>query len=81
MSFFSIEHFLAWPSFYNICSVISRFAMEQMAEELNMPNLDISKKLLTDEDRIIWENMGLTSDIQSMENAAILTKVQPMNTP
>lgn len=46
-----------------------------MAEELNLPDLDVSKKLLTDEDRIIWENMGLTSDIQSMENAAILTKI------
>lgn len=49
--------------------------MQQIAEELNLVNFDISKKLLTDEDRIIWENMGLTSDIQSMENAAILTKV------
>lgn len=49
--------------------------MQQISEELNLPNLDISKKILTDEDRIIWENMGLTSDIQSMENAAIITKV------
>lgn len=38
--------------------------------------MDLSKKLLSDQDRIIWENMGLTSDVQSMENAAILTKVR-----
>lgn len=54
--------------------------MQQVAEELNLPNLDISNKLLSDEDRIIWENMGLTSDIQSMENAAILTKVCTIST-
>lgn len=46
---------------------------------LNLPNMNserISKSLLTDQDRIIWESMGLTADIQSMENAALLTKVR-----
>ena len=53
----------------------SRMAMQQLEKRLNLPEMDISHKLLTDQDRIIWENFGLTSDVQSMENAAILTKI------
>lgn len=34
------------------------------------------EKILSEQDRIIWESMGLTPDVQSMENAALLTKVQ-----
>lgn len=36
----------------------------------------VMDKILSDQDRIIWESMGLTPDIQSMENAALLTKVE-----
>lgn len=49
--------------------------MEEIISELNLGAIDISNKLLTDQDRIIWESMGLTSDVQSMENAALVSKV------
>lgn len=56
-------------------SFTCRTVINEIKDELNLTNLDISKKLFTEQDRIIWESMSLTSDIQSMENAAIVVKV------
>lgn len=47
----------------------------QIYSELKLTDVNIMDKILSDQDRIIWENMGLTPDVQSMENAALLTKV------
>lgn len=49
--------------------------MAQIHSELKLTDVNIMDKILSDQDRIIWENMGLTPDVQSMENAALLTKV------
>lgn len=36
---------------------------------------DLHETLYTDQDKLVWESMGLSSDKQSAENAALLTKV------
>lgn len=46
-----------------------------MGAKLNFNAEHILNEILSEQDRIIWESMGLTPDIQSMENAALLTKV------
>lgn len=37
---------------------------------------ELSRSLLNEKDQIVWISMGLTSDVQSLENAALITKVQ-----
>lgn len=46
-----------------------------MGAKLSFNAEHVVNEILSEQDRIIWENMGLTPDIQSMENAALLTKV------
>lgn len=36
---------------------------------------ELHETLYTDQDELVWESMGLSSDKQSVENAALLTKV------
>lgn len=50
--------------------------MSQIYAKLKLEDVNVMEKILTEQDRIIWESMGLTPDVQSMENAALLTKVQ-----
>lgn len=50
--------------------------MTQIYSKLKLEDVNIMEKILSEQDRIIWESMGLTPDVQSMENAALLTKVQ-----
>lgn len=50
--------------------------MTQIYSKLKLEDANIMEKILSEQDRIIWESMGLTPDVQSMENAALLTKVQ-----
>lgn len=49
--------------------------MEEIYSKLELNDFNIMDKILSEQDRIIWESMGLTPDVQSMENAALLSKV------
>lgn len=49
--------------------------MQEICVQMQFENGNIMDKILSEQDRIIWENMGLTPDVQSMENATLLTKV------
>lgn len=63
---------------YNLFHFVHRSIVQAVLAHLKLSNVSsekISQNLLTDQDRIIWESMSLTADIQSMENAALLTKV------
>lgn len=43
--------------------------------ELLHTQFSLHETLYTDQDELVWESMGLSSDKQSVENAAVLTKV------
>lgn len=49
--------------------------MQNIYSSINYNDVEIHDKILSEQDRIVWESMGLTPDVQSMENAALLTKV------
>lgn len=49
--------------------------MQEIYSSMNLEDVNIMDKILSEQDRIIWESMGLTPDVQSMENATLLTKV------
>lgn len=49
--------------------------VEKINELLHM-KFNLHETLYTDQDTLVWESMGLSSDKQSVENAAILTKVR-----
>lgn len=49
--------------------------MDDIERKMELPDVKIMDKILSEQDRIIWESMGLTPDVQSMENATLLTKV------
>lgn len=53
----------------------SRAFITTMKATGNFSEINVLDKILGEQDRIIWESIGLTPDIQSMENAALLTKV------
>lgn len=56
-------------------SLSSSSKMQDICSKLNLKNVEIMDKVLSEQDRIVWESMGLTPDVQSMESAALLTKV------
>lgn len=49
--------------------------MQDISSQMKLGDVNIMDKILSEQDRIIWESMGLTPDVQSMENATFLTKV------
>lgn len=49
--------------------------MTSVTDELHVPGFNVMKNIITDQDIIMWESMGLTADAQSMENAALLSQV------
>lgn len=49
--------------------------MTKIRDELHVNEFNVMKNIITDQDIIMWESMGLTADVQSMENAALLTQV------
>lgn len=53
--------------------------MDDIERKMSLPDVKIMDKILSEQDRIIWESMGLTPDVQSMENATLLTKVSFRN--
>ncbi|CAD7084661.1 unnamed protein product [Hermetia illucens] len=46
-----------------------------MARQLGIETFNITKNLISEQEQIIWESMGLTRDVQAIENAALLTKL------
>lgn len=52
--------------------------MDDIERKMNLPDVKIMDRILSEQDRIIWESMGLTPDVQSMENATLLTKVSSL---
>jgi dynein heavy chain 2, cytosolic len=51
----------------------SRFVVD-INETLHL-KFDLKENLYTDQDKLVWESMGLSNDKQSVENAAMLVKV------
>lgn len=49
--------------------------MDNITDDLHVNEFNVMKNIITDQDIIMWESMGLTADIQSMENAALLSQV------
>lgn len=69
--------YLSELSYYILCLYqCLRSLMKEIGSNMNFGEINILDKILSEQDRIIWESMGLTPDIQSMENAALLTKVK-----
>lgn len=60
--------------FTGCCLILSEL-MEKTQEYLEVPEFDLTKSIVSDQDQIIWESIGLTSDVQAIENAAVITKV------
>lgn len=60
--------------FSNIPITFSKYLTE-ISDQLNLKKFKLDDYLVTNQDRIIWESMGLTNDQQSIENSGILTKV------
>lgn len=46
-----------------------------MIVDLNLSEFDLLQSMITEQDKIVWQSIGLPPDVQSMENAAILAKV------
>ncbi|XP_028896482.2 cytoplasmic dynein 2 heavy chain 1 [Zeugodacus cucurbitae] len=51
------------------------FSMDRLLGELQLRPFDLRKSLLTEQEQIIWESMGLASDAQIIENAALLRQM------
>lgn len=49
--------------------------MTKIVADLHVNEFNVMKNIITDQDVIMWESMGLTADAQSMENAAILSHI------
>lgn len=77
--FSTIFLFLCWTAPDLLCAIHSnekREIMDDIGRKMNLADVKIMDKILSEQDRIIWESMGLTPDVQSMENATLLTKVR-----
>ncbi|XP_040163455.1 cytoplasmic dynein 2 heavy chain 1 [Anopheles arabiensis] len=51
-----------------------RSCMTKLSDVTNLPPFSLDQQLITNQDKIIWESMGLTADQQYRENAAMLVK-------
>ncbi|KFB35182.1 AGAP010790-PA-like protein [Anopheles sinensis] len=51
-----------------------RSCMAKVAQLTNTSVFDMDQELVTNQDKIIWESMGLTADQQYRENASMLVK-------
>jgi len=47
--------------------------LSNISENLRM-NFELLNVIYTDQDKLVWESLGLSSDKQSIENAALITK-------
>lgn len=46
-----------------------------MRSQIEVADFNLIGNIITEQDQIVWESMGLSSDEQSMENAALLLKI------
>lgn len=53
--------------------------MPKIIDEIRVSEFNVMKNIISDQDIIMWESMGLTADVQSMENAALLSQVFSIN--
>lgn len=49
--------------------------MTKIIDELHVNEFNVMRNIITDQEIIMWESMGLTTDAQSLENAALLSQV------
>lgn len=63
---------------YKNHSLSSEF-LEEMRKHMEVPEFQLTQNIITEQDQIVWESMGLSSDQQTMESAAILSKVSLHN--
>lgn len=54
---------------------ICRSQLSSLIVELELSGFDLLQNMITEQDKIVWQSIGLPPDVQSMENAAILAKV------
>ncbi|KAI8114967.1 Cytoplasmic dynein 2 heavy chain 1, partial [Lucilia cuprina] len=68
-------------NYYSHMSLKERsFCLNKLTTELQLKeSFDLHKNLLTEQEQIIWESMGLARDAQIIENAAVLR--QMLNLP
>ncbi|XP_055916348.1 cytoplasmic dynein 2 heavy chain 1 [Eupeodes corollae] len=63
----------------NYCSHLSYekrlSVIEYLTTDMHIPQFSITKNLLSDQEQIIWESMGLDRDAQVIENAALLAQM------
>lgn len=59
-------------------NIFSEF-LDKMRKSIEVAEFQLISNIITEQDQIVWESMGLTSDQQTMENAAILSKVMNPN--
>lgn len=52
-----------------------RELLNQICVRLEVAEFNLTKAIISDQDQVIWESIGLPTDVQAIENAAILTKV------
>lgn len=53
----------------------NRSVINMITQNLELNEFDLIKNLVTEQDQIIWESMGLPRDAQAIENAALLIKM------
>lgn len=51
-----------------------------MRNHIETAEFELTGNIITEQDQIVWESMGLRSDQQTMENAALLSKVTYIKT-
>uniref|UniRef100_A0A1B0CJW6 Cytoplasmic dynein 2 heavy chain 1 n=1 Tax=Lutzomyia longipalpis TaxID=7200 RepID=A0A1B0CJW6_LUTLO len=61
---------------------LSHLALEERTQVLqtviqttDLPPFDLTESLVTEQEKIMWESMGLTPDAQSIQNAGLLIKI------
>ncbi|XP_017471893.1 PREDICTED: cytoplasmic dynein 2 heavy chain 1-like [Rhagoletis zephyria] len=54
------------------------FSMNRLLAELQLRPFDLRRSLLPEQEQIIWESMGLASDAQIIENAALLRQMMDL---
>ncbi|XP_059611101.1 cytoplasmic dynein 2 heavy chain 1 [Phlebotomus argentipes] len=49
--------------------------LSTVIQTTELPPFDLTQNLVTEQEKIMWESMGLTPDAQSLQNAGLLTKI------
>lgn len=54
---------------------LCRALLDKMQSNIELADFSLTESIINAQDQIVWESMGLIADQQSMQNAALLTKV------